>query len=203
MSIQIEIPPPSARRIKPAVPRQMRDWIGEFAERAAALASVTTGHWLIHLVGDQQMIQYHKQTMDLATTTDVLTINYSDETIKDAWLDLETIICVDEAQRQAQTRKHRRPELEILLYAIHSLLHCAGYDDLTARQAMRMHRKEDLILRKMGLPAVYFTSPEKIKANQHGPLIVPGVPGANHLPAVNGPTDRRKPLRRNGKGGPR
>ena len=203
MSIQLEILPPSMRRIKPAVPRHMLNWISDFAQRAATLASVTKGSWVIHLVGDQHMIQYHKQTMNLATTTDVLTINYTDETINEAGLDLETIICVDEAQRQAQIRKHGQPELEMLLYAIHSLLHCIGYDDLTARQALRMHRKEDLILRKMGLPTVYFTSPETIKVTRHGPRTVPVTHEATHLPTAHGPTGRRKPLRRNSKEGQR
>ena len=105
------------------------------------------------------MIQYHQQTMNLATTTDVLTFNYAPSDMQSAPLDLETIICVDEARRQAAIRDHQLPELEILLYAIHSLLHCVGYDDLTPRQARIMHRKEDSILQQMGLPAVYHTAP--------------------------------------------
>jgi probable rRNA maturation factor len=120
---------------------------------------VASGHWVIHLVDDKRMIQYHQQTMNLATTTDVLTFNYTPSDLQAAPLDLETIICVDEAQRQAAIRDHQSTELEIMLYAIHSLLHCVGYDDLIPRQARIMHRKEDSILLQMGLPAVYHTAP--------------------------------------------
>lgn len=163
MGIAIEILPPSDRRIKSAIPRAMRHWISDFARQAAALAAVSHGNWVIHLVDDRRMIQYHQQTMNLPTTTDVLTFNYTDDSIKNAPLDLETIICVDEAQRQAVIREHLLPELELLLYAVHSLLHCLGYDDRTNQQALRMHRKEDSIFRQMGLPAVYFTGPDAMK----------------------------------------
>ncbi len=159
MSMDLEILPPANRRIKLAVPAPMRKWIHKQARTAARLMNVTTGNWVIHLVDDQRMIQYHQQTMDLATTTDVLTFDYTPTDVKGSPLDLETIICVDEARRQASIRAHQMPKLEILLYAIHSLLHCVGYDDRTARQAQIMHKREDAILQQMGLPAVYHTTP--------------------------------------------
>ncbi len=163
MSIHIEILPPTDRRTSKAVPSKMRLWISACAQTAARLAGVTTGMWVIHLVNDKRMIHYHQQTMNLATVTDVLTFNYTDTHIPDAPLDIETIICVDEAQRQATLQNHR-PELEMLLYAIHSLLHCVGYDDLTNAKARRMHRKEDSLLRQMALPAVYYTqAPQAIR----------------------------------------
>ncbi len=156
MSIKLEILPPTSRRLRLSVPRKMRHWVCWYAQGAAELLHVTTGQWIVHLVEDQRMIQYHQRTMNLATTTDVLTFNYTDTDRKDAPLDLETIICVDEAERQASIRPHRRAELEILLYCIHSLLHCIGYDDRSIRRAGIMHRKEDFILQQMGLPAVYY-----------------------------------------------
>ena len=158
MRMDIEILPPANRRIRLAAPPAMRRWIHQHAQTAARLIDVASGNWVIHLVDDKRMIQYHQQTMNLATTTDVLTFNYTPSDLQAAPLDLETIICVDEAQRQAAIRDHRSPDLEILLYAIHSLLHCVGYDDLIPRQARIMHRREDSILQQMGLPAVYHTA---------------------------------------------
>ena len=157
MSIHIELPPPTDRRIRQAAPSEMRWWISSYAETAARLVDVTTGNWVIHLVNDKRMIRYHQRTMNLATVTDVLTFNYTDTDIPGAPLDIETIICVDEAERQAIIQDHLLPELEMLLYAIHSLLHCVGYDDSTYGKALRMHRKEDALLRQMALPAVYYT----------------------------------------------
>lgn len=171
MSIEIELLPPTDRRIRQTMPSELRRWIGERAETAARLLNITSGNWIIHLVNDKRMIRYHQQTMNLATVTDVLTFNYTDTHLPGALPDIETIICVDEAQRQAILQDHLLPELEILLYAIHSLLHCVGYDDLTPRQARRMHRREDALLRQMALPAVYY-SPDPIavrnKAAKHG-----------------------------------
>jgi probable rRNA maturation factor len=157
MTIDMEILPPATGRIRLAVPPAMRRWIGAEAQRAAGLVNVISGTWTIHLVDDQRMIEYHRRTMNLPNTTDVLTFNYTPTDCELAPLEVETIICVDEAQRQAAMR-HHRPELEILLYAIHSLLHCIGYDDMTAAQAKVMHRKEDDILLQMGYPAVYHTT---------------------------------------------
>lgn len=158
MRMNIEILPPANRRIRLAAPPAMRRWIHQHAQTAARLIDVASGNWVIHLVDDKRMIQYHQQTMNLATTTDVLTFNYTPSDLQAAPLDLETIICVDEAQRQAAIRDHQSTELEILLYAIHSLLHCVGYDDLIPRQSRIMHRREDSILLQMGLPAVYHTA---------------------------------------------
>lgn len=161
MSIHIELLPPTDRRTRLAVPSKMRLWISSHAATAARLAGVTSGNWVIHLVNDQRMIHYHQQTMNLATITDVLTFNYTDTHIPDAPPDIETIICADEAQRQAIVHNHMLPELEMLLYAIHSLLHCVGYDDSTCAKALRMHRKEDALLRQMALPPVYFARDPK------------------------------------------
>jgi probable rRNA maturation factor len=157
MSLIIEILPPSDRRSRLAVPKAMREWLINYAIEATRRADVLDGQWTMHLVNDQHMMQYHQKTMGLGTTTDVLTFDYSDDLARPVLLELETIICVDEARRQAVGRSHPL-EYELLLYAIHSLLHCLGYDDQTRRGALRMHRREDAILREIGLPRVYFST---------------------------------------------
>ena len=113
----------------------------------------TGGNWSITLVDDRAMGELHARTMGDARTTDVLTFDLRGD--DDATgLDLDTVICVAEARRQAAARGHAVHD-EVLLYAVHSLLHVSGYDDLTPRQARAMHAREDELLTRLGVGAVY------------------------------------------------
>jgi hypothetical protein len=51
-------------------------------------------------------------------------------------------------------------ERELLLYALHGMLHLAGFDDRTARGFATMHRTEDDILTRLGVGPV-FSAPGK------------------------------------------
>ncbi len=66
----------------------------------------------------------------------------------------EVVVCVPEAVRQARLRG-TEPERELLLYALHGMLHLSGFDDKTAKAYRRMHRKEDEILIALGLGPVF------------------------------------------------
>ena len=69
----------------------------------------------------------------------------------------EVVICVPQARRAAKV--HRvRVENELLLYAIHGMLHLAGFDDRTAAQYKRMHHAEDDILARLGVGPVFDSS---------------------------------------------
>jgi probable rRNA maturation factor len=127
--------------------------------QTAARLGVARGSWVVTLVGDGAMADLHARTMNLPTTTDVLTFDLSDGSVTNHKragfvLDLDTILCVDEARRQAAARGHTLAA-EVLLYAIHSLLHVCGYDDQTADEARRMHRREDALLNELGVGPVY------------------------------------------------
>jgi probable rRNA maturation factor len=121
---------------------------------------ISRGAWAISLAGDEAMTDLHRRSMGLNRTTDVLTFDLREGGGKsrrapaNGPLDLETILCVDEARRRARERGHPLGH-ELLLYALHSLLHVQGYDDLTGREAARMHAREDELLRRIGLPAIY------------------------------------------------
>ncbi len=69
-------------------------------------------------------------------------------------IELDTVICVDEARRRADEMGHSVRE-ELLLYCAHSLLHVQGYDDVTAKGAWEMHAREDELLVAAGVGAVY------------------------------------------------
>jgi probable rRNA maturation factor len=63
-------------------------------------------------------------------------------------------VCWPIAQRQGRLRGGR-PEVELLLYVVHGVLHLLGYDDRREAAARRMHRKEDEILEELGYGKVY------------------------------------------------
>jgi probable rRNA maturation factor len=125
-------------------------WLKRQLRRVLRLLEIETGEWTITIVGDRAMGALHKRTMNLSDTTDVLTFDLSGgET-----LELDSVLCVDEAARRAKELRHSLKN-ELLLYAIHSLLHVQGYDDVKAKDAAEMHRREDEILLRLGVGAVY------------------------------------------------
>ena len=69
-------------------------------------------------------------------------------------IDADVAANVDEAVRQARQRGHS-VERELLLYAVHGLLHCAGFDDHGTAAFDRMHAEEDRILRAIGVGPIF------------------------------------------------
>ncbi len=61
--------------------------------------------------------------------------------------------------RQEAARRGVTPAAELLLYLVHGVLHLLGYNDADPAAAARMHRKEDELLRQLGLGPVYATPP--------------------------------------------
>ena len=66
----------------------------------------------------------------------------------------DVVVCVDEARRQAVNRGHE-VRAEVLLYAVHGLLHLLGYDDHEPDSAAAMHDREDTLLAALGVGRVY------------------------------------------------
>ncbi len=130
--------------------------------------NVRSAIWSITLVGDKEMCDLHKRTMSLDTTTDVLTFDLRDaprsgnqkpkiknqKSPEGCPVEVDTVICLDEARRRAKDLGHPI-EHELLLYAVHSLLHVQGYDDATPKGGARMHAREDELLVAVGVGPVY------------------------------------------------
>jgi probable rRNA maturation factor len=109
------------------------------------------------LVGDATMSRLHEQFMHQAGPTDVLTFTIETDARGRATSG-EVVVCVPVAQRRA--REHRtRPQDELLLYALHGMLHLGGLDDRTQKEFERMHRTEDRILRRLGVGAIFRPAP--------------------------------------------
>ena len=64
------------------------------------------------------------------------------------------VICVPEARRRAKEQRSSARN-ELLLYAIHGMLHLCGFDDRTEAAFQKMHRMEDDILIRLGLGPVF------------------------------------------------
>ena len=109
------------------------------------------------LVGDARMAALHRRFMGLPGPTDVLTFPL-DLDARGRPTSGEVIVCVPEARRRAaETRTP--PRDEVLLYAVHGLLHLCGFDDTTPRAFRAMHRKEDEILTRLGIGPVFAPQP--------------------------------------------
>ena len=112
---------------------------------------------LIALVGDARMSQLHEKFLNVAGPTDVLTFEL-DHNARGRVTAGEVIVCVPEARRQARKRGST-VQKELLLYALHGMLHLSGFDDRTAAGYRNMHRKEDQILTKLGIGPVFAGAP--------------------------------------------
>jgi probable rRNA maturation factor len=106
------------------------------------------------LVGDEAMDAAHRRFMDIAGTTDVMSFPAHDESDAQAAVEVDLIVCVDVAAREAAARGHPC-DREILLYAVHGALHACGYRDDTPASAAAIHAEEDRILALGGGGVVY------------------------------------------------
>lgn len=109
------------------------------------------------------MSRLHEAFSGVAGTTDVLTFDLMPprETTRKSGafrprrvIEGDIAVCVEEAMRQA-SRRGRDTRLEVLLYSLHGVLHLQGYDDHDADDYRKMHRREDALLRKAGIGALF------------------------------------------------
>lgn len=137
------------RRLSPAD----RSWL-ERTTGAALEAIGASGEVRVRVVGDTEMAAAHERYAGEPGTTDVLTFDLRPEPAAGSPLDVDILVCIDEAQRQAAARGHDALR-ELLLYIIHGVLHCLGHDDHDPEAARRMHAEEDRILALVGVGPVY------------------------------------------------
>jgi probable rRNA maturation factor len=107
----------------------------------------------VALVGDAEMSRLHLASHADPTPTDVLTYEL-EHGAKGAVTEGQIVICIPFARRAAGERTIALPA-EVLLYALHGVLHLCGLDDRNARDFKRMHALEDDILGKLGVGAVF------------------------------------------------
>lgn len=99
------------------------------------------------------MSKLHVQFMGINGPTDVLTFPI-DFDPKGNCAFGEIVICVPEARRRAKKLGINVRD-ELLLYALHGLLHLSGLDDSTPADYHRMHALEDKLLSAIGVGRVF------------------------------------------------
>lgn len=132
-------------------------WLENQFARIADLAGVDQGQINLAIVDDDRMAECHQQYCGEPGTTDVLTFDLRDEPGRadaDVPIEGDIVLCIDVAARQAQQRGHDT-RLELLLYAVHGLLHLLGEDDHDPADYQKMHRREDELLKRAGLGPVF------------------------------------------------
>jgi probable rRNA maturation factor len=120
---------------------------------AHALLAPSLKELSLALVGDCRMSALHHKFLGIPGPTDVLTFPLELDR-KGRPISGEVVICVPEARRQCRQKGGKLRE-ELLLYALHGLLHLCGFDDRTETDFRRMHRKEDEILERLGVGRVF------------------------------------------------
>ncbi|MBL8759163.1 MAG: rRNA maturation RNase YbeY [Phycisphaerae bacterium] len=128
-------------------------WLTGGSRRREGVAALDgSGEVRVRVVGDAEMAAAHERHSGVPGTTDVLTFDLRER--PDGPLDVDVMVCADEAARQAASRGHA-VEREVLLYAVHAVLHCLGEDDRDEASAARMHAREDEVLRAIGVGATF------------------------------------------------
>lgn len=132
----------------------------------AAVLAIQSCRWHIRMVRDAEMKRLHAESLDIPTTTDVLTFDLRDAVPEKGHegdpVELDTVICLDEARRRAAELGHPLQN-ELLLYCLHSLLHVQGYSDAAPGESKRMHAREDALLTHIGIGPVFKTKNAKRK----------------------------------------
>ena len=106
---------------------------------------------VVEVVDDERMSLLHQRWMGDPTPTDVLTFPMS---APGAPIDVDIAVCLPEARRRSLELGHD-PLRELLLYALHGILHVIGHDDHDDDDYARMHAEEDRLLERIGLGRVF------------------------------------------------
>jgi rRNA maturation RNase YbeY len=121
--------------------------------RAHRLLKAPLREMSLALVGDRRMAELHQRFVGIAGPTDVLTFEL-DHDARGRVVAGEVVVCVPHAVRQGR-RTGVAVRKELLLYALHGMLHLCGFDDRTARDFAVMHEREDNILKKLRVGPVF------------------------------------------------
>ncbi len=120
---------------------------------ALAAAAVGDAELSLLLCDDETIAGLHEQYLGLPGPTDVL--SFPQHTLQPGQLPPDgllgdVVVSVDTAARQAAPFADWSLADELLLLAIHGLLHLCGYDDQSAADRQVMQAREDALLTAAG-----------------------------------------------------
>ncbi len=157
-------PPPSCALIDATrrLPPDALAWLADHSQRAMTHLHLL-GEIRARIVDDSEMTEAHRRHCAVDGTTDVITFDLREDTTPQSNqpFDTDLILCLDEAQRQADLRNHP-VERELLLYIVHAILHCLGHNDHDDQSYQIMHAREDEILAALGVGATFAVEPQRI-----------------------------------------
>ncbi|MEM1012117.1 MAG: rRNA maturation RNase YbeY [Planctomycetota bacterium] len=105
------------------------------------------------IVRDAEMLALHERFTGDASTTDVMSFETAHDTTGRV-IEGDVVVCLDVATRESVARTTSVRQ-ELLLYALHGLLHLSGFDDLKPDDHARMHEAEDAWLESAGFGRVF------------------------------------------------
>lgn len=119
----------------------------------------------VSFVGDRRMRRLNRQYRHKDRSTDVLAFAFREARAPHRFNRSadhlgDVVIALPTAQRQAKAA-HRSLEEEIVALLIHGVLHLCGYDhERGGHEALRMHRKERQVRRRLGEIARFVRAPQ-------------------------------------------
>jgi len=135
----------------------LKSYLCRYLKHIVELEGVTQCELSVAVVDADYMAQLHRSHLGCEGPTDVLTFDLRDIPARDASgaaLEGDIVICRDVAVQRASQHGHDA-RAELLLYAVHGLLHLTGHDDHNPRQAAAMHAREDELLTTVGVGPIY------------------------------------------------
>jgi probable rRNA maturation factor len=130
------------RSLRLGLPRLARE-MGEVLRRVGF-----PGELSLALVDDEEMGELHGRFSGDPSATDVLAFPLDGAAVGGPAG--EVVLSVETAVREARARG-LSPRGEVLLYAVHGVLHLRGYDDHDPADARRMDRRTLALLRALGV----------------------------------------------------
>ena len=143
VAVDVRVPRVPGGRVR--LQRTLERLGGLAADRAARPVALTFA-----LVGDREMAELHHRFLGQEGPTDVLAFPLMEE----PRLVADVVLDVDEARRQARRRGLPAYD-EVVLYAVHGVLHLLGHDDHDPTARRRMRRAERVCLERLGIPPVF------------------------------------------------
>ena len=134
-----------------ALSAEDRAWLAASVGALLPALGVPVARAAVEVVRDARMQALHARHMGLDSTTDVLT--FAQNAPGDP-VDADIAVCLDEAVRRGACAAHGARG-ELLLYALHALLHACGHDDRDEASFRRMHAEEDRILEAAGFGRLF------------------------------------------------
>ena len=147
---QLDQPPPANITIQGDAEIDY-NWLKEQTCNALAFLHRDYSEISIRIVGEQEMSELHVTHSGVEGTTDVLTFDHGGD---EHSVHADIAVCIDVAVEEAKKRGHALQH-ELLLYIVHGILHCCGYDDSNEKAHALMHAEEDRVLSAIGVGAVW------------------------------------------------